>query len=67
MLCDHSGVPYNFISLCLTANKTNKWPDETEVNNQTTYNASMYTNKMILKINRSTLITFTRSSYYVSL
>ena len=27
MLCDHSDVPYNFISLCFTANKTNKWPD----------------------------------------
>ena len=27
MLCNHSDVPYNFISLCFTANKTNKWPD----------------------------------------
>lgn len=27
MLCDHSGVPYDFISLRFTANKTNKWPD----------------------------------------
>lgn len=27
MLCNHSDVPYNFISLCFTADKTNKWPD----------------------------------------